>query len=87
VEVTRLREELEEKRAQQQGKLDEAWARLNANDPVTVIDVVDDAFEDNKAPAAPVNVEGSVLSLVMLAPGPITSPTRSPQSRLRASPQ
>jgi len=62
----------------QQKELDEAWDRLCYNDPATVIDTVDDAFEDNKAPAVPVDVEGSTLSLVMLAPTPDEIPEQKP---------
>jgi hypothetical protein len=51
---------------------------LCGNDPATVIDAIDDAFEDNEAPAAPVNVEGSTLSLVMLAPGADEIPEEKP---------
>lgn len=61
-----------------QRELDEAWEQLVSNHPSTVIDVIDDAFEDNKAPAAPVNVEGSTLSLVMLAPGRDEIPDMKP---------
>lgn len=61
-----------------QAAADEAWARLVANDSDTVIGTVDAAFEDNKAPAAPVDVEGSTLSLVMLAPSSGAIPERIP---------
>lgn len=76
---------LAEDREALQRQLDEGWERLLANDPVTVIDTVDAAFEDNRAPAAPVNVEGSTLSLVLLAPGnneiPDKKPAVSPSGR------
>jgi len=48
------------------GRVDRDWERLIANDPETVMATVEEAFEDNKAPAAPVNVEGSGLNLVVL---------------------
>jgi hypothetical protein len=70
------RRDLEAKARQQE--LDEAWDRLRANDPATVIDAVDDAFEDNEAPAVPVDMEGSTLSLVMLAPTADEIPEQKP---------
>lgn len=54
--------------AEAQEQADRAWAQLTANDPETVIATVDAAFEDNEAPAAPVDVEDATLSLVVLAP-------------------
>jgi hypothetical protein len=69
---------LAEEHQRTQAEADEAWERLNANDPETVIATVDQAFEDNKAPAAPVDVEGSTLSLVMLAPSANEIPDRMP---------
>lgn len=51
-----------------QAEIDAEWDRLNANDPETVIAIIDAAFEDNDAPAAPVDVDDSTLNLVVLAP-------------------
>jgi hypothetical protein len=78
-EDARLETELRERQRQtRQTELDEAWDRLCSNDPATVIDAVDDAFEDNKAPAVPVDMEGSTLSLVMLAPTADEIPEQKP---------
>jgi hypothetical protein len=49
-------------------RIHEWWTSLNENNSEVVIATVDAAFEDNQAPAVPVGVEGSTLSLVMLAP-------------------
>ena len=59
-------------------RIDRDWERLMGNDPETVIATVDKAFEDNEAPAAPVNVEGSILSLVVLVPDIEDVPERKP---------
>jgi hypothetical protein len=58
---------------------------LCSNDPLTVIATVEEAFADNDAPAAPVNVEGATLSLVMLAPKADEVPERKPAVTPRAS--
>jgi hypothetical protein len=50
-EVERRGRELGAERAEQQRHLDEGWALLLANDPHTVIQTLDEAFEDNQAPA------------------------------------
>ena len=42
-----------EARAQEQALLDASWERLTTNDPQTVLAVLEEAFEDNQAPAAP----------------------------------
>ena len=67
-DLAREEAKLEAERAQRQTEIDDAWDSLLANDPETVIATVDAAFEDNDAPAAPVDVDGSVLGLVVLAP-------------------
>lgn len=69
---------LQQAHDEQQAELDAAWSRLNENDPETVIATIDEAFEDNQAPAAPVDVEGSTLSLVMLVPPESEIPDRMP---------
>jgi hypothetical protein len=65
-------------REEAQSQLDGTWQGLLANDSETVIAVIDEAFEDNQAPAAPVNVESSTLSLVMLAPTEDEIPDQKP---------
>ena len=65
-------------------QIDRDWEQLLGNDPETVIATVDKAFEDNEAPAAPVNVEGSTLSLVVLVPDIEDVPERKPSVTRRA---
>lgn len=71
-------ERLDAEHAEAVGQIDHDWELLLSNDPETVIATVDGAFEDNDAPAAPVNVEGSTLSLVVLVPGTEDVPERKP---------
>lgn len=77
-DVREKEEEIERDHATEVERVDEEWARLLANDPDIVISVVDQAFEDNDAPAAPVDVEGSTLSLVVLVPPIEEVPERKP---------
>lgn len=62
------------------------WELLLENDPETVMATVDSAFEDNQAPAAPVNVEETTLSLVVLAPGMEEIPERRPATTPSGNP-
>lgn len=64
--------------AENMEKVEADWNLLLENDPETVIATVDAAFEDNDAPAAPVNVEGGTLSLAVLVPGVDAVPERKP---------
>ena len=59
-------------------ELDEWWRRLLDNEPEIVIGAIDQAFEDNAAPAAPVNVESDMLSLVVLMPSIAEIPEKKP---------
>jgi hypothetical protein len=61
-----------------QGELNHQWQRLRGNDPEMVMPVLAEAFEDNEAPAVPVALNGSEVSLVILAPGPDFMPERFP---------
>jgi hypothetical protein len=72
------RERVVAERFQRQAELDERWKRLTNNDPETVISAIEEAFEDNEAPATPVDVEDDVLSLVMMAPGEDAVPDKKP---------
>jgi hypothetical protein len=47
---------------------DERWRRLCANVPETVIETLEEAFEDNEAPSAAVGVHDNEISLVVLVP-------------------
>lgn len=77
-DLAREKERLAEERRREQTDLDAAWDRLLNNDPATVIATVDEAFEDNQAPAAPVDVDGSILSLVVCIPSADEIPERMP---------
>lgn len=67
-----------EAHAEEQAHLDATWQRLTANDPQTVLAVLEEAFEDNQAPAAPVNCEGDETTLFMLYDSPDSIPDRKP---------
>jgi len=67
-EIDARRREADEASASVQVELDAAWERLLANDPDTVLATLEEAFEDNQAPAAAVNVVGDELALVVLVP-------------------
>lgn len=47
-----------------------AWRRLLANEPEDVVVALDAAFEDNASPAFPIDVQGDMVVVVMLVPGP-----------------
>jgi hypothetical protein len=64
--------------AQAQQELDRQWARLVGNDPDTVLATLAEAFEDYEAPAAPVGIDGTELSLILLVPGEDAVPERLP---------
>jgi len=66
--------------AQAQQELDKQWARLTGNDPDTVLATLAEAFEDNEAPAAPVGIDGTELSLIVLVPNEDAVPERLPAS-------
>ena len=51
-----------------QAEIDEEWARLQANDPPTVLTILEAAFEDNQAPAAPVSCRGDRVDIVVRWP-------------------
>ncbi|CAN5562353.1 hypothetical protein BH20ACT23_BH20ACT23_30240 [soil metagenome] len=65
--------------------LDEEWNKLNANDPETVMNTLEAAFEDNQDPAAPINCEEDSASVVILYPPqdfvPDKKPARTPTGK------
>ena len=65
---------------QAQQELDKQWVRLTGNDPDTVLATLAEAFEDNEAPAAPVGIDGTELSLIVLVPSEDAVPERLPAS-------
>lgn len=77
-DIKKEQERLDAEHAEAVERIEQDWELLLSNDPEIVIASVDEAFEDNEAPAAPVNVEGSTLSLVVLVPGIEEIPERKP---------
>jgi hypothetical protein len=71
-----LEAEADRLRNEAQDLLDSDWVKLLSNDPELVIDVVTDAFGDNEAKAVVVGVEGSTMTVVMLAPDIAVVPQR-----------
>ncbi len=65
VEVEAERERRAAKRAGEQAELDGDWAKLQANDPMTTIAALEQAFADNESPAAPLDCEGNRTTVVM----------------------
>lgn len=61
---------------EEQARLDSEWQRLTNNDPPTVLAALEAAFEDNQAPAAPINCEGAEVTLMMLYESPDLVPDR-----------
>lgn len=47
---------------------DEYWSRLLANDPQAILPALEQAFEDNEAPAAAVSCQGARVDVVMRWP-------------------
>lgn len=78
-EAQRLRQEREQARAAHQAELDALWARLRANDPVVVLQALEDAFADNAMPAVPIDVEGARATVVLLMEPASELPDRLPR--------
>jgi len=64
--------------AEQQAELDAAWARLLKNDPETVVEALEAAFEDNEAPAVPIDCSGDLVAIVMMLPSVESVPDKKP---------
>jgi hypothetical protein len=77
-ELARLREAQRAEHLSAQAILDEQWSLLCANDPTLVLTTLEEAFEDNEAPAAAVGVVGDEVSLVVLVPNLDAIPERKP---------
>ena len=67
-----------EARAKEQARLDANWGQLLNNDSQTVLAVLEEAFEDNQAPAAPINCEGDEATVMLLYEPPDLVPDRKP---------
>ena len=78
VEITARRAAQDTERANVQIALNEAWAALTANEPDVVLSTLEEAFEDNEAPAAAVGVADGEASLVVLVPSTDALPERRP---------
>ena len=52
----------------EQAELDALWQKLNDNDPDLVIQTLNEAFEDNEAPAVCIGVSDACASVVVVAP-------------------
>jgi hypothetical protein len=57
-----------EEATKEQTLLDDGWKRLQANDPETVLGVLEAAFSDNEAPAAAVSCRDARVDIVMRWP-------------------
>jgi hypothetical protein len=71
---------------QHQVALDDWWSGLCANDEETVLAVLEEAFEDNEAPAAAVGLEDAEIAIVVLAPDPQIVPERIPATTAAGNP-
>ena len=77
-EIAAARTAREAERQQAQGRLDEQWRKLLANDPGVVLAALNDAFKDNATHARAVAVNASELSLVVFVAGTTIVPERLP---------
>ena len=66
--IAKLDLKREQQRAHDQRELDEAWKRLQDNDPETVLAALEAAFEDNEFPAAPLDCDGEDIFLLVTLP-------------------
>jgi len=64
------REQAEAVRAQaaHQAEIDVAWQRLIGNDPAVVLQALEEAFEDNEVPAAPIDCADGWASVLLRCP-------------------
>jgi hypothetical protein len=78
IDAAALAAQYEQERLTWQTALDGQWGALRANDPDTVLTTLVDAFEDNDASAAPMGIDGSEVTLVVVVPPVSTIPERQP---------
>lgn len=64
------------------------WNALVANDPMTVVEVLDEAFEDNQSPAVAVGCEDDHVTVIVTVPGavPETRPELTDRGKLTNKP-
>jgi hypothetical protein len=82
----RLPEEIEAEKKQREAERDNAqrdldteWEKLTSNDPMTTIAVLERAFADNDAPAAPIDCDGERTTVAMqFSPPEAVVPERKP---------
>ena len=67
-EIAQAHERAKAEQDRQTAELQRAWEQLVQNDPQMVLSALETAFEDNMSPAAAVNVDGSLLDVVMYWP-------------------
>jgi hypothetical protein len=67
-EIVAERERREASNVAEQAELDAEWSRLLANDPHTVMETLEAAFEDNEAPAVPIDCHDDEAAIVMVYP-------------------
>lgn len=68
----------EQERAAIQQELDEHWKLLLGNDPQTVLETLEAAFDDNEAPAAAVDCDDGRVTVLLLGEGEELIPERVP---------
>ena len=78
VDDRELAKAAELERRNRQEDLDAFWERLRGNDPDTVMQFVQRAFEDNADPAAIVGIDGDEAYVVVAAPSDSVVPDRKP---------
>jgi hypothetical protein len=80
------KEHRDTERKAEQDQLDADWDKLQANDSMTTIAALEEAFADNESPAAPLNCEGDRTTVVMQFSQPETivperKPARTPSGK------
>lgn len=77
-EIRGKKDRQEHERREAQRQLEATWKLLLANEPTVVLAALEEAFEDNEARAAPLDVDGDEVELVVLSPSPEVLPERLP---------
>jgi hypothetical protein len=79
VEIEAEKDRREAERGSAQRDLDTEWEKLTSNEPMTTIAVLEQAFADNEAPAAPIDCDGERTTVVMQFSSPeAVVPERKP---------